>query len=226
MGVVKDCYAHFGMELSAEAEGCMRRFLDGRGSGHQNAKFGKARAQSGGARAPNGGKRGAQAGQARRRTRLAARAAGLRARCSNAPAPEPSRPLPSPPHPSARPPAPPRPQVSTQEHADFLKVVGLSTEEVAERLRIAALPPAQAAAARARAEADGLYTPRELPPEAEGEAPRAPRAGVAPAAGAAEGNGRGHEQPNEKAAPAAGAEGGVTKRVTRSGGGEPAGGRS
>jgi len=37
--------------------------------------------------------------------------------------------------------------VSTQEHADFLAAVGLSEIEVTERLRVAALPPAERAAA-------------------------------------------------------------------------------
>ncbi|KAJ1629046.1 hypothetical protein T492DRAFT_1013827 [Pavlovales sp. CCMP2436] len=38
-------------------------------------------------------------------------------------------------------------EVSTQEHADFLAAVGLSEIEVTERLRVAALPPAERAAA-------------------------------------------------------------------------------
>ncbi|KAG8462377.1 hypothetical protein KFE25_012197 [Diacronema lutheri] len=50
-------------------------------------------------------------------------------------------------------------KVSTQEHADFLGVVGLSADDVTERLRIAALPPAQAAAARAAAPANAHASP-------------------------------------------------------------------
>lgn len=41
MRVVESCYAHFGMELSADARTAMERFIAGRGSGHQNSKFGK-----------------------------------------------------------------------------------------------------------------------------------------------------------------------------------------
>lgn len=46
LGEVRRCYAHFGLDLSAEAEGAMQTFLDGRGTGSQNKHFNRVRAQT------------------------------------------------------------------------------------------------------------------------------------------------------------------------------------
>lgn len=112
--------------------------------------------------------------------------------------------------------------MSTQEHADFLAVVGLTEAEVAERLRIAALPPAQAAIEREAAQRKGLYAPRGGGAEEAAAMARASGGnGNGGANGRASGRGaNGHSKANGNgaaegaAAAAAGAEG-VSKRASR-----------
>jgi hypothetical protein len=166
MDVVRDCYDHFNMELRDDARTAMESFLAGRGSGKQNSKFGKVRAP-----------RTRRARHARSRLLLLlplcavrdSRAPALRA-CSPMLARVVTRPAGCPPClRRGRLRLPPLPrhssllQVSTQEHADFLAIVGLSEDEVSERLRIAALPPKEAAAARAaRVKAGFVDTTSEM----------------------------------------------------------------